>query len=619
MIFINSAIRQIGDKNLIIQLKSKEFFTNPKDHMRKEDFENLFNLLTSKDQIPIPLIIQTNLLLNACYYLVKFNKDVFRYINDIKNSYNQKNFNDKEKLFILFNLIEIQRNYSFLNENDLNNIFNFIYSYNSNNNYEENLLKKYYSAEIKFLLNDFINSNKISTEILVDFNNNNNNIIKSDFINFLQIRNNLLKIRNNLLIIKILEKEDINKNLNNLINQYECLFEILKGLKEDYAIIVGFKLIHLTNNLNSSIKILEELLKILHKEMLFGKSHKNIISEFLNICALLGYHNVLIDNKEKTKKLINKIDKKLNIMKESKNKDNIRNNSINSNINIVNNNSSLNKTIDEYEFINICLKSICSNNLDKNNNINILENYKNLIGDVSKNDSIILDLLILGDKNIQNIYQQRENYYIDILKNKKDQNNMKQIFLCYLFAYNKLSTLFKNINEDKNNKITEIKNLSKLLIDYTNNFVKSNLYLNNLFQVNFYFKDLFNRIYFMYLYMFFLEGKYDECLNEFNLFNDLVQFQYELKTNQKSYFDIMKLKGDILFKKGKFKEAIESYTNIINDFNSVEIDFNLGLCYLFENDKKKGLNLLEKSKEIYLERKDNEKVNIINEIINKIY
>ena len=612
MIFINSAIRQIGDKNLIIQLKSKEFFTNPKDHMRKEDFENLFNLLTSKDQIPIPLIIQTNLLLNACYYLVKFNKDVFRYINDIKNSYNQKNFNDKEKLFILFNLIEIQRNYSFLNENDLNNIFNFIYSYNSNNNYEENLLKKYYSAEIKFLLNDFINSNKISTEILVDFNNNNNNIIKSDFINFLQIRNNLL-------IIKILEKEDINKNLNNLINQYECLFEILKGLKEDYAIIVGFKLIHLTNNLNSSIKILEELLKILHKEMLFGKSHKNIISEFLNICALLGYHNVLIDNKEKTKKLINKIDKKLNIMKESKNKDNIRNNSINSNINIVNNNSSLNKTIDEYEFINICLKSICSNNLDKNNNINILENYKNLIGDVSKNDSIILDLLILGDKNIQNIYQQRENYYIDILKNKIDQNNMKQIFLCYLFTYNKISTIFKNINEDKNNKITEIKNLSKLLIDYTNNFVKSNLYLNNLFQVNFYFKDLFNRIYFMYLYTFFLEGKYDECLNEFNLFNDLVQFQYELKTNQKSYFDIMKLKGDILFKKGKFKEAIESYTNIINDFNSVEIDFNLGLCYLFENDKKKGLNLLEKSKEIYLERKDNEKVNIINEIINKIY
>ena len=109
MIFINSAIRQIGDKNLIIQLKSKEFFTDPKDHMRKEDFENLFNLLTSNEQVPIPLIIQTNLLLNACYYLVQFNNDIFRYINDIKNSYNQKNFNDKEKSFVLFNLIEIQR------------------------------------------------------------------------------------------------------------------------------------------------------------------------------------------------------------------------------------------------------------------------------------------------------------------------------------------------------------------------------------------------------------------------------------------------------------------------------------------------------------------------------
>ena len=616
MIFINSAIRQIGDKNLIIQLKSNEFFSDPKDHMRKEDFENLFNLLTSNEQIPIPLIIQTNLLLNACYYLVQFNKDVFRFINDIKNSYNQKNFNDKEKSFVLFNLIEIQRNYSFLNENDLNNIFNFLYSFNTNNNYEENLLKKYYLAEIKFLLNDFINSNKISTEIIVEFNNNINNINKSNFINFIQIRNNFL-------IIKILEKEDINKNRNNLINQYECLFENLKGIKEDYAIIIGFKLIHLSNNLNNKIKILEELLKILHKEMLFGKSHKNIISEFLNICALLAYHNVLIDNKEKTKKLINKIDKKLNIMKESKNKNN-NNNNINSNINMINNNSNLNKTIDEYEFINICLKNICKddNNLDKNNNNNnnnILENYKNLIGDISKNDSIILDLSILGDKNIQNIYQQRENYYIDILKNKIDQNNMQQIFLCYLFIYNKISTIFKNLNEDKNNKINEIKNLSKLLIDYTNNFVKSNLYLNSLFQVNFYFKDLFNRIYFMYLYTFFLEGKLDECLNEFNLFNDLIQFQYELKINQKSYYDIMKLKGDILFKQGKFKEAIENYSNIINDFNSVEINFNLGLCYLFENDKKKGMNLLEKSKEIYLERKNNEKVNIINEIINKIY
>ena len=199
MIFINSAIRQIGEKNLIIQLKSKEFFSDSKNHMRKEDFETLFSLFTSNEKIPIPLIIQTNLLLTVCYYLIPFNKDVFRYINDIKNSYNQKNFNDIEKLYLIFNLIEIHRNYSILNENELNNFFNFIYSYNNNNNnnnYEDNLLKKYYLAEIKYLLNDFVNSNKISTEIIVDFNNNNNNInnnnnnnnnIKKEFINFLSI------------------------------------------------------------------------------------------------------------------------------------------------------------------------------------------------------------------------------------------------------------------------------------------------------------------------------------------------------------------------------------------------------------------------------------------------
>jgi hypothetical protein len=314
----------------------------------------------------------------------------------------------------------------------------------------------------------------------------------------------------------------------------------------------------------------------------------------------------------------------LSIIKENNNINNSNNNINNNNFNINNiNNNNLN--IDEYEFINILLKNICDNddinnkNNNNNNNDNIvLENFKNFIGDISKNDNLILNLSILGDKNTQNIYQQRENYYREILENKTDIQNIQQIFLCFLFIYNKICLIY---NSNNNNKILEIRKLSKLIIDYSNNFVKSNLYLNNLFQNYIYFKDLFNKIYFIYLYSFFLEGNLNEALNEFNTFNDLIQFQYELKINQKSYFNIMKLKGDILFKMGKFKEAIESYSNLNSDFKSNEIDFNLGLCYLFENNKKKGLNLLEKTKENYLQNnnnKDQDKITIINEIINKI-
>ena len=46
------------------------------------------------------------------------------------------------------------------------------------------------------------------------------------------------------------------------------------------------------------IKLIEEMLNILKRETLFGKSHKNILDQYLYLSGLLGYYNAINDDFE---------------------------------------------------------------------------------------------------------------------------------------------------------------------------------------------------------------------------------------------------------------------------------------------------------------------------------
>ena len=83
-----------------------------------------------------------------------------------------------------------------------------------------------------------------------------------------------------------------------------------------------------------------------------------------------------------------------------------------------------------------------------------------------------------------------------------------------------------------------------------------------------YFKDIYNRIYFSYIYSFYVKGSYEEGNKEFNYYNDLIKIQFELniKANQKSYLDILKIGGNSYFKLNQFNDASKIYLNIIPSY-----------------------------------------------------
>ena len=104
-----------------------------------------------------------------------------------------------------------------------------------------------------------------------------------------------------------------------------------------------------------------------------------------------------------------------------------------------------------------------------------------------------------------------------------------------------------------------------------------------------YFKDIYNRIYFSYIYSFYVKGSYEEGNKEFNYYNDLIKIQFELniKANQKSYLDILKIGGNSYFKLNQFNDASKIYLNIIPHYkDNGLIRFNLGVCFVNVNEKK---------------------------------
>ena len=110
--------------------------------------------------------------------------------------------------------------------------------------------------------------------------------------------------------------------------------------------------------------------------MLYGRSHSNIINQFIYISALLGYYNSLIEKFEQVKRFSNKIDKNISFLRE---------------FSLMPNNKNYIKNLPQFEFLKLLLKKICGflNNLSKDQSQH-LENYKRLLGDnINEMDNVI--------------------------------------------------------------------------------------------------------------------------------------------------------------------------------------------------------------------------------------
>ena len=626
MIFINNAIEKIGKDCLIVNLKAKNFFEG--DGLRKEDFEQLFEVLKLDQNINLPTSKKNALLLCVLYYEYDDNEEAKAKLRDLLSnpqSLAGQGCTFEDSLHLIFNEIELEIKIRQKNDSELKILFNRLAEFtDKEKKFEDYLLLKHYFGYLKFLLKAYDETNNYTTDLIADIDEHKNLVI-SNIIKYIRIRNVLLKV-------KTLEITDPEKNNKDIISHLDCLFSLTKNTKEDFAICVGIKMLTLQSkeivSYEECIKLIEEMLNILKRETLFGKSHKNILDQYLYLSGLLGYYNAINDDFEGVLKISKKIDKYLvNVQDIITNIDNNEKEKgkNNDDFSLLQKENEEKKGYDnlykQYQFFNTVLKSSVNlnNNSMKESQANI-QKYKNL-NNQKETDLLNVYILEQDDIKMSKLFKNMEDQFEDWINKGVSLNNDK-IILCYFSLYNQISSLTKKVVEEKDDTkrlqyVNEARNFAKQIIQNTGLQVENrqNEFLKKVFRLPF-FKNLFNRLFYVTIYSYFLEGKYEECLNNFANY-DLYKIQYELETPRSNAF-MAKIKADCYFKQKNYEKAEEIYnTIVVTQMNDPMVHFNLGLSSYFNEKKAKAIAELEKATELFKKENNVRKMKITEDILGK--
>ena len=617
MIFINNAKKKIGSEGLIINLKANNFYQG--QGLRPEDFHKLYEVFTKFDsKITLAPPTKQNFFLCVLYYESNYINEAKKILeqNDI-NYFMNSDWSNEEKLYVLFNIIEIEIKIRKMNEKELIILYNELSKIKCDKSkFEIYLLQKHYFAYLLLLLGEYDKTDKYINDIVYDIDEK-KNLAKSNLINYLRIRNEVLKV-------KMLELQDHDNNIKEIISHLDGLFNQTKNTKEEFAICVGIKMLSLQSKeiftFEESIKLIQDMLNILKRETLFGKSHKNILEQYLYLSGLLGYYNSINSDIDGVMKASKKIDKYLSdvsdIIKSNKNDDSKEEK------------IQYNDLFYQYSYFNTILKSsvnsINENSSLQQNNINIKDVKKKIN---STNEIDILNICILEKDDLSKSSQFQE---IEELFNEWTGQNIEikddKILLIYFYLYNKISNLTKKIVErmgigdfPSKEKILEIRDFVTKIIDKTKKIIMeyNNASLKKIFKLPF-FKNLFNRFYYVKIYSYYLEGKYRECLNEYSKYDSKSKIEYELQT-QKSNEYMKKIEADCYYKLGEHKKAEELYDKIIGmGTNDPLIYFNLGLTAYFNNNRNKAIAVLEIANGFYKKENNIKKAQKIEDLIDKL-
>jgi hypothetical protein len=329
---------------------------------------------------------------------------------------------------------------------------------------------------------------------------------------------------------------------------------------------------------------------------------------------LLGYYNSINDDFDGVIKISKKIDKYLSNVQD------IMNNKENQNEekNVI----QYDNLYNQYSYYNSMLKS----SVNFNNSSALKESQANIKKLQNKNKQSEMDLLNIcilehDDLKMSTHFKSMQELFKKWIGQKIELNTDK-IILMYSSLYNQISYITKNILEDINQNsrrknIEDVRNFVKQIIEMTGRQVvdRKNEFLKKLFQLPF-FKNLFNKLYFVRIYSYFLEGRYQECLNDFSQYK-LAKIQYELETTKSSEY-MKKIEADCYFKLKKYKKAEEIYDEIIAvGAKDPLIHFNLGITAFFNDNKEKAISELEKANEIFVKEKNDKKYKTTEDIIRK--
>ena len=558
-----------------------------------EDIMMYYKLLKSNKFTPPAKICKNNHIACCLFYLSKEKEEykeefLDRYLRNI--SFNNLPVNETN-LISLFNIIEFDKTYLNSPEDHILFLYQLLKGFsNFPTNFQNYILYKYFRGYLKFRMGEYDNANKEYFEIVSElFEQQNPNYI----IKYIKLKNNLLKVN-----LYRISKKTSHAEYHEYWEFLKELFDEVKKTNKILALKLGFDLYSTYfegKNYNGCIPLLVEMKQLLKKELLKGTTLKNGIDYYLSIASRLGYIGLLLDNQKAMNSAIKKIRKTLDIIKNDKN------------------NEKLKQIVKVYSLV----LAILEVGLTKRTNYDLLylasdfqNNYipkfdlnmhSNYIITKQNKENIIVDLKIINNMNDE-LTKSAKSILTNNVNQIQNNNYSNPLFYTFIMAvHDKINRYANSYITDTNEKMrkfykSKIKDYHDGAINIINMFLVNDS--NDSIIYTKYIKNVIIDIISAYAHILIYENNMNQ-LKATIIEIDKLKSKIKFEENHPSYALINKIKGDYWFFNKDYKSAINYYERALTLFEKdnpkiAPILFNNGCAYFFMGNKAKTIEYLNR-------------------------
>ena len=588
---------------LIINVKARTFNTQNSIHF--EDLNIFYDLIVQSTN---PL--RVNYLACDLYYQsLKFAaaRDVFyKYIekriklDDPINDYN---------MFLIFNIIEFEEKFALCSREELLFFLNYISRFSEHKkNFEHYILFYYYKSVLYYFLKNYKECEKANMDItnfIANYKADPKAIFNKELLEYIELKNSIISLKN--------KKQYPSFEINEYIANSDMVFQTLLQKNKILAIKIGMNIFELyikKNQFHQCLDLLKTLQQLLKDEMYGGISIENGIDYYLAISSRIAFCSTIVNDKKRLTSAIKKIDKSLGFLDVT---------------DIKNKNYK-----DFFEFVLLLYRlSMGTNNLRTEKAIEIINNFKtafnleNILNRIEINpdkpthefswlfkDCIPFYINFYAINSLDPLAKNVPKYvsdFISLINNPHgDLLPYRKILNFVIGLYNVISEKSLSIIKDQSKTQQDV--LRAEIQSYCDIFFSyiQNMYIMIPIFKEPYIKNVIIKLYYIYLTTYFGIEEYDETRRKIDLFeNGLKQILMINENEMKEFGYIIKLKGDLAFKKEQYIDAIKYYNQAIPSLREINkkmeavMTFNKGLSYLYLNQKSKGVECLDEANGLF--------------------